>query len=158
MRTFEKILVAVDREDQAETPIRFALDLARRVGAEIIVFHSISDKEVEDREQLPAPANYLDFMMEETERELAELVKSLAGDGETPAVRVVARTGDPAEEILALAEKEDCDLCVIGLRRRSRVGKFLLGSRLQDVLMSTDRPVVAVPIEDEAAGEPPSAS
>jgi hypothetical protein len=34
------------------------------------------------------------------------------------------------------------------------VGKFLLGSNLQDVLMSTDRPVIAVPVEDEGNGEP----
>ena len=154
MRTFERILVAVDQEDRAEAPVRFALELAQEMGAELIVLHSISDQELEDREQLPAPRNYVDFIMEETERDLGALVTSIAGDAAGPEVRVVARAGDPAEAIRAVAEEEDCDFCVIGLRRRSRVGKFLLGSNLQDVLMSTDRPVIAVPVEGEGTGEP----
>ena len=76
-------------------------------------------------------------------------------EGGLPGVRAIARAGDPAEEINKLAAAENCDVVVIGLRRRSRVGKFLLGSRLQEVLMATDRPVIAVPLEQaEAAGAP----
>jgi len=154
MKTLERILVAVDQEDRAEAPVRFALGLAQQLGAELIVLHSLSEQELARREQLPAPRNYVDFILEETKRDLGALVTSIAGDAAGPTVRVAARSGDPAEAIRAVAEEEDCDLCVIGLRRRSRVGKFLLGSNLQDVLMSTDRPVIAVPVEDESNGEP----
>ena len=119
------------------------------MGAELLVFHSISEDELEDREQLPAPSKYVDVMVEETKRDLAALVTELVEEGAGPAVRVLARSGEPAEAIRAVAAAEDCDLIVIGLRRRSRVGKFLLGSNLQDVLMATERPVVTVPIEEE---------
>jgi nucleotide-binding universal stress UspA family protein len=152
MRTFQRILVAVDQDDRADAPLRLGVELAHRMGAELIVFHSISQKELEDREQLPPPRNYVDVIMEDTQRDLVALVDSITEDGDAPAVRALARSGDPVEGIRDVAESEDCDLVVIGLRRRSKVGKFLLGSNLQDLLMTTDRPVVAVPIDDGSVG------
>lgn len=151
MHTFERILIAVDQNDRAEAPLRLALELAHKIGAELIVFHSISEDEREERQHLPPPSNYVDVMVEETERDLAGLVSTLT-DGEAPKVRVVAQPVEAAEGILDLAEAENCDLIVIGLRRRSKVGKFLLGSNLQDVLMSADRPVIAVPIPSDEDG------
>lgn len=148
MRRFERVLIAVDQNDRAEAPIRLALELTANLGAELIVFHSISEQERDERQHLPPPSNYVDVMVEETRRELAMLVESLGGGENSPTVRVIARTGEPAELIRSLAETEECDLVIIGLRRRSRVGKFLLGSNLQDVLMTTDRPVIAVPVAD----------
>jgi nucleotide-binding universal stress UspA family protein len=152
MRTFQRILVAVDHDTRAAAPLRFAIQLALKMGSELVVFHSISEEEQEDREQLPPPSGYVDVMIEETRRDLATLVAEIAAGDEAPASRVVARSGEPAEQIREIAAAEDCDLIVIGLRRRSRVGKFLLGSRLQDVLMGTDRPVISVPIEETADG------
>lgn len=150
MRTFERILIGVDQNDRAEAPVRLALELAQKVGAELIVFHSISEDEREERQHLPPPSKYVDVMVEETQRNLATLVADLAG-GEAPRIRVLAQPVEPAKGIRDLAESEDCDLIVIGLRRRSKVGKFLLGSNLQDVLMQTDRAVIAVPIPSDDA-------
>lgn len=147
MSELERILVAVDRSEGAEAPLRLGLDLAARLGAELIAFHSIDDDEQKDRESLPPPSSYVDVMVEETLTDLSALTAAVGAGESRPRVRVVARSGEPAEEIHKLASEEDCDLIVIGLRRRSRVGKFLLGSKLQDVLMTTRLPVVTVPIE-----------
>ncbi|MBM6620804.1 universal stress protein [Micrococcaceae bacterium RIT802] len=51
---------------------------------------------------------------------------------------------DLAEEILGLAIKHDVSLIVIGLRQRSQVGKFIMGSHAQRILLQADRPVLAV--------------
>ncbi|MET3922794.1 universal stress protein [Arthrobacter sp. UYEF20] len=51
---------------------------------------------------------------------------------------------DLAEEFLDLAREVDASLIVIGLRHRSQVGKFILGSHAQRILMQADRPVLAV--------------
>ena len=153
MSRFDRILVAVDRDDRAEAPLRLGLELAIKTGAELIVFHSISEDEQKDRETLPPPSNFVDVMVEETTRDLSALADTVADGTQSPPFRVVARWGDPAEEILNLAAAEDCDLIVIGLRRRSKVGKFLLGSKLQEVLMTTDRPVITVPIPPQTSSE-----
>lgn len=55
---------------------------------------------------------------------------------------------DPAEEILQAAAGGDVELIVLGLRRRTPVGKMLLGSTAQRVLLQADCPVLAVKAND----------
>ncbi len=61
-------------------------------------------------------------------------------------VRVLETPGglDAAEALLAAAEEHQARLIVIGLRRRSPVGKFILGSNAQRVLLDASCPVLAV--------------
>jgi nucleotide-binding universal stress UspA family protein len=56
----------------------------------------------------------------------------------------VIRGRDAAEELLAVATQRRASLVVIGLRRRTAVGKLLLGSTAQRVLLEADCPVLAV--------------
>lgn len=51
---------------------------------------------------------------------------------------------DVAEEVVQTAEAEDAQLIVIGLRHRSAVGKFLLGSNAQRILLDAHCPVLSV--------------
>jgi nucleotide-binding universal stress UspA family protein len=57
------------------------------------------------------------------------------------AVEQVSRTGDPAAEILAVAEEVDADGIVLGGRKRSPARSLLFGSVTQAVLLDADRPV-----------------
>ncbi|SEP77819.1 universal stress protein [Natrinema salaciae] len=57
---------------------------------------------------------------------------------------VRAAAGDPAETILEAADEDDSDLIVLGVRRRSPVGKVLFGSVAQAVILGSDRPVTVV--------------
>ncbi|MGJ9413699.1 universal stress protein [Aeromicrobium sp. CF4.19] len=51
---------------------------------------------------------------------------------------------DTASELLDVAERHSAELLVIGLRRRSAVGKLILGSTAQKVLLQAPCPVLAV--------------
>jgi nucleotide-binding universal stress UspA family protein len=51
---------------------------------------------------------------------------------------------DPAEDLIEVAEAYGADFIVIGLRKRSPVGKRLLGSNAQRVLLDASCPVLAV--------------
>lgn len=56
----------------------------------------------------------------------------------------VVQAQSPADEILAVAAEVGADLIVLGLRRRSPVGKLFLGSSAQQILLEAECPVVAV--------------
>ena len=51
---------------------------------------------------------------------------------------------EPADHIIDITDKAHASLLVIGLRRRTSVGKFLLGSTASTILMHAPCPVLAV--------------
>jgi nucleotide-binding universal stress UspA family protein len=51
---------------------------------------------------------------------------------------------DAADELLKAMENDDAELLVVGIRHRSPVGKLLLGSVAQQVLLECPKPVLAV--------------
>lgn len=59
-------------------------------------------------------------------------------------VRLLGRGNDVASDLVAAAEEFDAELIVIGLRRRSPVGKLILGSNAQRILLDAPCPVLAV--------------
>jgi nucleotide-binding universal stress UspA family protein len=68
-------------------------------------------------------------------------------------VKVIERVGrsdrDPAEAVLDEIKAHDVSRLVIGLKRRSPVGKALLGSVSQRLLLESPVPVVAVKLQRE---------
>jgi len=67
-------------------------------------------------------------------------------------VKVIERAGkadrDPAEAVLDEIKAHDVSRLVIGLKRRSPVGKALLGSISQRLLLESPVPVVAVKLRE----------
>jgi nucleotide-binding universal stress UspA family protein len=59
-------------------------------------------------------------------------------------VRQLVRGNEPAEDLIAVANETDADLIVIGLRRRTPVGKLILGSNAQRILLDAPCAVLAV--------------
>ena len=76
--------------------------------------------------------------------ELDRLGQDLKGQGVTVTVRQLIRGNEPAEDLIAVAEELDAELIVIGLRRRTPVGKLILGSNAQRILLDAPCPVLAV--------------
>jgi nucleotide-binding universal stress UspA family protein len=56
----------------------------------------------------------------------------------------VSDTENVAQKILQLADEVEAEVLVIGARRRSPVGKFLLGSVTQTLILEANVPVVVV--------------
>jgi nucleotide-binding universal stress UspA family protein len=75
---------------------------------------------------------------------LAALVNTLDESGVKYELRQPVRGYNPAEEVIAVADEVEADLVVIGLRRRSAVGKLIMGSTAQRILISSPCTVLAV--------------
>ena len=64
--------------------------------------------------------------------------------GAAPTLRVEPDGGDPAGALVDLVADAGASLVVIGSKRRSAVGKFLMGSTVQRVLLDCPVPVLVV--------------
>ncbi len=80
----------------------------------------------------------------EVDRELDAVHTALHASGLPHEVRTLVRGNDPAADLVSIAREENADFIVIGLRRRSPVGKLILGSNAQQVLLDATCPVLAV--------------
>lgn len=113
---------------------RAALDSAvreagTRGGSVIVVVSARPDEAVDERERL--------------ERELSGVDEELAAAGVAHEIRLLDG-GDVADDLITTAEELSADLIVIGLRRRSPVGKLILGANAQRVLFDAPCPVLTV--------------
>ena len=79
--------------------------------------------------------------------EIAEVRAKLRAEGIDHRIVQALRGHDAADEILDAADEHGAELIVIGMRRRSAVGKLLLGSTAQRVLLEALCPVLAVKAE-----------
>jgi nucleotide-binding universal stress UspA family protein len=128
----DTIVVGFIRTPEGEAAVDAAVEETRRRGGRLVVVHSAKGGD-QDAETVIA------------DREALEQVEErLRGDGLEVVVRDFARGNDPAEDLVDVANAEKAALIVIGLRRRSPVGKLLMGSNAQQILLTADCPVLAV--------------
>jgi nucleotide-binding universal stress UspA family protein len=87
-----------------------------------------------------------DAASERSESDLTALEVKLKESGLAYDVRQLVRGLEPAEDLIGIAEDSGADLIVIGLRRRTPVGKLILGSNAQRILLDAPCPVLAVKV------------
>jgi nucleotide-binding universal stress UspA family protein len=128
-----RILVGYTRTELGLAVIDHAVEEARLRDAELLVLNTLRGGSTVDEDE----AGRYRQELEKLDAELTE-----AG----VAHRILEYTvGDSlAEDLLAAARKNEVDLLVIGLRRRSPVGKLVMGSTAQELLLNADCPVLAV--------------
>lgn len=124
-----KIIAGFLRSPEGRAALDRAIEEARLRDAELVVIHTLRD-EVEEVQA------YRD--------ELEQIEERLQGEGVSHRIRELVRGNNPGEDLLEAAKEEDADLIVIGVRRRSPVGKLVLGSNAQHVLLHADCAVLAV--------------
>jgi nucleotide-binding universal stress UspA family protein len=78
------------------------------------------------------------------DEQLARVRRDLGELGIESEVRRVEEGSDASDALLAVASEVDASVLVIGLRHRTPVGKLLLGSNAQRILLEASCPVLAV--------------
>jgi nucleotide-binding universal stress UspA family protein len=122
---------------EGEAAVSTAIDETRLRGARLVVIHSAKGGHWENEEDALADR-----------ASLADLESRLDTAGVPYVVKGLVRGNSPFEDLIDVAaEAEGGALIVIGLRRRSPVGKLLMGSNAQDILLNADCPVLAVKAE-----------
>ena len=76
--------------------------------------------------------------------DVAEVRTLLDDTGVPHEIRQQPSGHEPADQVVDIADEVGAELIVIGMRRRSAVGKLLLGSTAQRILLDARCPVLAV--------------
>lgn len=114
--------------------LKHAIDEARQLRTRLVVINSSRGAAHTDR-------NYVD------EGGTAALNEMLEESGVEHTLLQRLGDNDAAEEVLNAAEEYDAGLIVIGLRKRTPVGKLFMGSTAQRILLEAPCPVLAVKAE-----------
>jgi nucleotide-binding universal stress UspA family protein len=130
-----KIVVGYVMTDESRAALEWAIRQADRGDVEIVVTHSIRGGGSMDTEQ----AEVLAYR-----KELDAIEQRLTDAGIPHLTRRLIRGLSPAEDLAQVAEEERADLIAIGIRQQSRVGKLIMGSDAQQILLTARCPVVAV--------------
>lgn len=122
------VVVGYVPKPEGEAALDAAIDEARRRGATLVVVNARRDAAA-------------------AEPDLGGVRAKLTASGLSFDLREVVQGLDASEDLIAIAEDTDAELIVIGLRRRTPVGKLILGSNAQRVLLDAPCPVLAVKAE-----------
>ncbi|TPQ15485.1 universal stress protein [Streptomyces sporangiiformans] len=125
------VLVGYVPSPEGEAALRAGIDEARLRDEKLLVVNTSRGDALMDTRFAQEP-------------DLAHVREDLAALGVDFEIRQVLGGRDAAEEIVDLAELPDVSLVVIGLRRRSAVGKLIMGSAAQQILMGVNCPILAV--------------
>jgi len=149
----ERFLVAIDEDPQAEKVIETAGELAQKQGATVIVCHIMPEEQyrkIEERQRQEEVEQPISITQAE------ERAQGLADDaalGLRPygvTFKTEGRVGEPAAEIVALAQEVNAGLIVMGFEGLHGLERLrALGSVSRAVMERTKLPVLIVPAVPE---------
>ncbi len=125
------ILVAYAPRPEGRAALDKGIEIAKRRQLRLLVVNASAGGGADD-----------DSFADASEAERVE--KLLASSGVAGEFRQFVRGKDVVSEIDAMVTAHQVELLVMGLRRRSAVGKMILGSVAHDILMTVSCPVLAV--------------
>lgn len=144
------ILVAYVPRPEGRAALEQGIEMAKRLNEDLLVVNT--DVGVKS----PPPGLFEHAMVNIKEdvnpdddsvvpdADVARIERELAASGVTARFQRFARGKTTVEEIEALVASKNFSMVVIGLRKRSRVGKLFLGSIAQEILLSVQCPIMAV--------------
>jgi nucleotide-binding universal stress UspA family protein len=141
---YDTVLLPTDGSEAMETVVEHARDIAERRGADVHVLDVVDDRAflTLDDDRIP---EVTDSLHEEGQRATDEIAADF--DAEEVSVSTEIREGNPADEILAVADERDTDLVVMGTHG-SDPTRNMLGSVSQKVVTLSSVPVLTVDIAD----------
>jgi len=152
MGAAKKILVAIGFSQYTQSLLNYAVEIAESMSAELIIASIINVRDVEAVGTIAAmgydvdSGNYVAGLKAERQQKLDNILQKMARPPEK--VRTVFKTGDPSNELLKLAVKENVDLIVMGIKGRTDLEYIFVGSVAEKVFRRSPIPVLSY--RDEA--------
>jgi nucleotide-binding universal stress UspA family protein len=128
---FGSIVVGTDGSETATTAVRYAVDLARELGARLQIvsaYEPVPDQRLRNQKiEVPKDLQWMVNPREDVLVMLEQAAEEARGAG-VQEIETFARQGDAADAILDVAEEQRSDLIVVGNKGMTGAKRFLLGS------------------------------
>ena len=128
-----KILIGYDGSNSAKDALDLAKKHAVAFEAEVIIVVSLTGGSVTHAVEVQHATEDLEFSK-----------KMFDEDGIPCETKLLIRGMTPGEDIVDYAKEKAVDEIIIGIKRRSKVGKLLFGSNAQYIIIKAPCPVVTV--------------
>lgn len=128
-----KILVGYDGTNSSKEALNLSKQHAKAFDAEIHVVTSMESGTDKQQQKIS-----------DAEGELDWIKKTLTEEGIPCECHLLIRGLSAGEDLVQFAEENGIDEIIVGVKRRSRVGKILLGSTAQYVIINASCVVVTV--------------
>jgi universal stress protein A len=156
MTTVRKILVPIDFSEDSADGLNYAVSLARKTQAELIVLHVTQKKEadafldllavMEGAPMLNRPASIpVDRLLREKALDLYRFIEKVVRNPGQVKIRRKVVLGNKAENILGVAEEENIDLVVLAIRQKSFFPYLIAGGKLLKMISRFPCPVLLKP-------------
>ena len=148
MPTFTKILAPTDFSDDSIYALSYAVEMAQKFSAEVIVLHvdqalaPVMISELNPGFDMGAMNRIAEEQRLLAMRELDQTTARLRGQGIK--TRALLRVGAPFLEIINSAQSEGADLIVMGTHGRSGLSHVLMGSVAERVVRKAHCAVLTV--------------
>ncbi len=140
---YKRILVPLDGSELAERILPHVEPIAKVSGAEVLLLRTTDPRHASIAAEAPTEArNWVDADRAQAAKYLEGVAKRLQDTGITTKLEVLV--GEPAVEILMVAEQENADLIAMMSHGTTGFDKFDLGSVAEKVLKASTRPVLMV--------------
>ncbi|XVH31842.1 universal stress protein [Haloferacaceae archaeon DSL9] len=152
MGLYQHILVPTDGSAEGERAVAHAVDLAAEHGATV---HALYVVNTASYAGLPMESSWegVDELLRIDGEEAVGAVEAL-GESKSVPVQTAIVEGTPSKQIVRYAEREDCDLIVMGTHGRGGIDRLLLGSVAEKVVRGSNVPVLTVRVGDASARKP----
>lgn len=158
MEKIKRILAPTDLSELSQVGVRYALNLAKAVGAEVTVYHAVNSEELlwygeKMKEKTAFAPPYP--VLEKYQSALSQFLKGNFSDL-IPSLKVHEKVemGSPDENIVEEASKGGTDLIVISTHGRTGLSHMLMGSVTEKVVRHAPCPVLSIrPAEEQKASQ-----
>ena len=142
MKTFEKILIAVDFSENSAYAFDYALTLAQQFGSHLSIMHVIN--EPVDLRGFYVPHISFEQLEKEIEAGATTMMEKFCHErlGNFSAYETSIVSGIPYEEILRKAKEIDASLIVLGTHGRTGLDHIIFGSTAERVVRAAACPVL----------------
>ena len=136
---YKHILIPLENSSADETILTHIRGLARLTGARLTLLHVADGFMARNQEQLGLDES---DEMRADRAYLKSRESELAGEGFP--VDAILACGEPTEHIVAIADREGCDLIAMSTHGHRLIGDLILGTVASEVRHRTDIPVLLV--------------